>query len=74
VGFGVSFYPEESATSFANAVSEAARAALSEWVKNVGKGIDKNKLNSLEIEFFCVPLPSAQRFRDVFLEVMGLKP
>lgn len=74
VGFGVPFYPGDGATALANDIAEAAKAALVNWADNVGNGVAKNKLENLEIEFFCVPLPSAQGFRDVFLEVMGLKP
>ena len=64
----------EGATAVADDIAKAAKAALIDWVAEVGKGITKNKLDSLEIEFFCLPLPSAQGFRDTFLEVMGLKP
>lgn len=73
VGFGVQFYPGDGAAAVAADIAEAAKAALSDWTETVGKGITKNKLEGLEIEFFCVPLPSAQGFRDIFLEVMGLK-
>lgn len=73
VGFGVPFYPDEGATAVADEVADAAKKALVEWVGKVGTEITANKLENLEIEFFCVPLPSAKNFRDVFLEVMGLK-
>jgi hypothetical protein len=74
VGFGVSFYPGEGATAVAEEIVSAVKEALAGWVKAIGTGIVANKLESLEIEFLCVPLPSAQDFRNVFLEVMGLKP
>lgn len=74
VGFGVPFYPGEGMTAVADDIAKAAKTALADWVVEVGKGIEKNKLGSLEIEFLCVPLPSSQGFRDVFLEVMGLRP
>lgn len=74
VGFGVPFYPSDGATALSDDIAAAAKAVLNDWVERVSKGILKNKLESLEIEFFCVPLPSAQEFRDTFLEVMGLKP
>lgn len=74
VGFGVPFYPAEGVATVADEIAGAAKLALNDWVDKVGKGITKNKLERLEIEFFCVPLPSAQDFRNVFLEVMGLKP
>ena len=73
VGFGVPFYPGEGASALADEVTESAKAAFVEWVGKVGEGVAKNKLEALEIEFFCVPLPSSQGFRDIFLEVMGLK-
>lgn len=73
VGFGVPFYPGEGAKAIADEIAGAAKTALADWVDRVGKGITKNNLDSLDIEFFCVPLPSAQDFRNVFLEVMGLK-
>lgn len=73
VGFGVPFYPGEGAKAIADEIAGAAKTALADWVDRVSKGITKNKLDSLDIEFFCVPLPSAQDFRNVFLEVMGLK-
>lgn len=74
VGFGVPFYPGEGATAVADEIANAVKEALAEWVEKVGAGIIANKLESLEIEFFCVPLPSAKGFRDAFLEVMGLAP
>ena len=72
VGFGVPFYPSEGASAMADEIAEAAKTALVQWVSKVGEGVVKNKLETLEIEFFCVPLPSSQGFRDIFLEVMGL--
>ncbi len=72
VGFGVPFYPDEGAVGVADEIAAAVKEALADWVEKVGTGIVSNKLESLEIEFLCVPLPSAQGFRDVFLKVMGL--
>lgn len=73
VGFGVPFYPIKGATGVADDIAAASKAALTDWVMRVGKGVTKNKLESLEIEFFCVPLPSSEEFREVFLKVMGLE-
>lgn len=73
VGFGVPFYPAKGATGVADEIAAASKAALTDWVTRVGKGVTKNKLESLEIEFFCVPLPSSEEFREVFLKVMGLE-
>lgn len=73
VGFGVPFYPAKGATGVADDIAAASKAALTDWATRVGKGVTKNKLESLEIEFFCVPLPSSEEFREVFLKVMGLE-
>jgi hypothetical protein len=73
VGFAVPFYPKKDAEAVADEIAAAAREALVDWRDKIGKGLTANKLESLEIEFFCMPLPSAQEFRDAFLEAMGLK-
>ncbi len=73
VGFAVPFYPKKDAEAVADEISEAARKALVDWRKQIGKGLAANKLNNLEIEFFCMPLPSAKDFRNAFLKAMGLK-
>ncbi|WP_114859744.1 HamA C-terminal domain-containing protein [Azospirillum brasilense] len=73
VGFGAPFYPKNDAQAVADEIAKAAREALVDWREKIGKSLTANKLESLEIEFFCIPLPSAQDFRDAFLEAMGLK-
>jgi len=72
-GFAVPFYPKEDVEAVADEIAEAAREALVDWRNKIGRGLAANKLESVEIEFFCMPLPSAQDFRDAFLEAMGLK-
>lgn len=73
VGFGAPFYPKHDALAIADEIAKAARESLVDWREKIGKSLTANKLESLEIEFFCIPLPSAQDFRDAFLEAMGLK-
>jgi hypothetical protein len=73
VGFAVPFYPKDDAEAVADEIAQAARVALVDWQAKIGTGLTANKLQNLEIEFFCMPLPSAQGFRDAFLEVMGAK-
>ena len=73
VGFAVPFYPQNDVQAVANDIAEAARKALTEWQGKIGTSLTANKLQDFKIEFFCVPLPSAQGFRDAFLEAMGLK-
>ena len=73
VGFAAPFYPKKDAQAIADEIAKAAREALVDWRKKIGNNLTEHKLERLEIEFFCIPLPSAQEFRDAFLEAMGLK-
>lgn len=73
VGFDASFYPKDEAKAVADQISEASRAELSGWSKRIGERIKLEKLDQIEIELFCVPLPSAEGFRAAFLKAMGIK-
>lgn len=73
VGFDASFYPKDEAKAVADQISEASRAELSGWSKRIGERIKLEKLDQIEIELFCVPLPSAEGFRAAFLQAMGIK-
>ncbi|BCD88223.1 hypothetical protein PSm6_46300 [Pseudomonas solani] len=73
VGFDAPFYPKGEAKAVAEDIVEASRTALIDWTKHVGKRLKKEKLNQIEIELFCIPLPSAEGFRAAFLKAMGIK-
>ena len=72
VGFDAPFYPGDSAKAVADEIAVAARDGLKAWQKNIGKRLAEEKLDQVEIEFFCIPLPSAEGFRTSFLKAMGL--
>jgi hypothetical protein len=74
IGFDTKFYPNEDADALAADIATAAKAAISEWSSKIENRITKEKLEKVEIEFLCVPLPSAQGFRDAFLKVLGHTP
>ncbi|WDR00858.1 DUF1837 domain-containing protein [Devosia sp. J2-20] len=74
VGFDASFYPASDARGIADEIVAAARDGLSTWAKSVGLRLSEEKLEHFEVQFFCVPLPSADTFRSAFLEALGLKP
>ena len=38
----------------------------------IGKRLKTEKLGQIEIQLFCLPLPSADDFRAAFLKAMGL--
>lgn len=73
VAFDADIYPGGDAKVVADELAEAARKALLGWSKSIGKRLVAEKLSSMEIELFCIPLPSAQGFRAAFLKAMGLE-
>lgn len=72
VGFDAPFYPADQVKAVADEIAEAARAGLESWRAAIGNRLKAEKLEQVEIELFCLPLPSADGFRDAFLAAMGL--
>ncbi|WP_249146604.1 DUF1837 domain-containing protein [Bradyrhizobium sp. AUGA SZCCT0042] len=70
VGFDAAFYPNEDTNVLADDVASAAKAVLNEWAAKIEKRILEEKLEKFEIEFLCVPLPSAPAFREAFLKTL----
>ncbi|RCH05463.1 hypothetical protein CSC36_3509 [Pseudomonas aeruginosa] len=73
VGFDAPFYPKDNAKAVAEEIVEASRTALTGWSNRIGERLKLEKLDQMEIELFCVPLPSAEGFRAAFLKAMGIK-
>jgi hypothetical protein len=73
VGFDAPFYPKGDAKGVAEEIVKASRAELTSWSKSIGNRLKLEKLEQMEIEVFCVPLPSAEGFRAAFLKAMGIK-
>lgn len=73
VGFDADFYPGEGEKGVAADIASAARAELEKWKNRISDRVAEEKLQQIEIELFCLPLPSAEGFRDAFLRAMGLK-
>ncbi|OGO84278.1 MAG: hypothetical protein A2203_02440 [Chromatiales bacterium RIFOXYA1_FULL_46_5] len=73
IGFDAEFYPKENAKSVADEVITASRIALKDWSNYIGERLKSEKLEQLEIEFLCIPMPSADGFREAFLKAMGKK-
>ena len=73
VGFDAAFYPGGDAKGLASEIAASARVEMEKWKKRVGERLTAEKLAEIEIELFCLPLPSAEGFRDAFLGAMGLK-
>lgn len=72
IAFDAEFYPKVGAKAVAQDIVDAAKAELAKWNKNVKNRMSKEKLEGFHIEFFCVPVPSADGFRDAFLQALGV--
>jgi hypothetical protein len=73
VGFDAPFYPKDGAKAVAEEIVKASRKALTGWRASIGERLKLEKLDRIEIEMFCVPLPSAEGFRAAFLKAMGIQ-
>lgn len=72
VGFDASFYPGESIKAVGAEIAQAARAELIKWRARIGERLKSEKLEQIEIQMLCIPLPSAEGFRSAFLQALGL--
>ena len=72
IAFDGSFYPKGTSKAVADEIMSAAESEMVKWIKNVKNRIDIEKLESFDIQFFCVPLPSADGFRESFLKALGI--
>ena len=73
VGFDAPFYPADNVKAIADQIVEGSRQALSDWGDKIGARLTAEKLSEMEIQLFCIPLPSADGFRAAFLKAMGVK-
>ena len=73
VGFDAPFYPKEDAKAVSDDIINASRTELAGWSQTIGTRLKAEKLDQMEIELLCIPLPSAEGFRSAFLKAMGMK-
>lgn len=73
VGFDAPFYPAEDARATADKIVTSSREALATWSGKIGSRLTAEKLSGMEIQLFCIPLPSADGFRAAFLKALGIK-
>jgi Cap4 SAVED domain len=71
VGFNCDCYPPKDAKAVADEVAKKAEAAIEAWSKQIKNRADTEKVHDIEIQFFCIPLPSADDFREAFLKALG---
>lgn len=56
----------------ADEILSAAKDEMQKWMKNVKNRLGIEKLESFDIQFFCVPMPSVDGFRSSLLKALGL--
>ncbi len=72
IAFDADFYPKDGAKAVADEIGSAAKSEMNKWMKNVINRISIEKLESFDIQIFCVPVPSADGFRASFLKALGI--
>jgi hypothetical protein len=72
VGFDAAFYPVDTIKAVADEIAAAARVEFEAWLSTIDRRLTTEKLEQVEIELFCLPLPSVEGFRAAFLTAMGL--
>lgn len=70
VGFAVDEYPDPGDGT--EGLPEAVREQVDGWYEAIAERVTSEGVESFEIEVFCLPLPSAERFRDAFREQLRL--
>ena len=59
-------YAEES-----EVILDEVQERVDAWAKGVKTRVATKKVESIEIEFFCLPLPSVDRLRSEFQKLIG---
>ena len=72
IGFDADFYPDETAQAAASDIAAAAKQEFKKWIVNIKNRLKIEKLENIKIEFFCVPVPSVEKFRSEFKKALGI--
>lgn len=72
VGFDCDAYPKGPSKTELNAVVSAITSTLPGWKQHVAKRVREEKINAFSMHFLFVPFPSADEFRTLFREHLGL--
>jgi len=72
VGFDCDAYPKGPSKTELKAVVSAITSTLPGWKQHVTKRVTEEKLDAFSMHFLFVPFPSADEFRKLFREHLGL--
>ena len=72
IGFDASDYPAPSEQRAEAAVHASLLTNVEKWKSSLSRAAKTHGISSIHIDAFCVPVPSADRFRDEFRGHLGL--
>lgn len=71
-GFTHDGYRNLKTTDAIKEISTIINSEIADWARRVKGRITEEKLDQYEIHFFCLAMPSSEKFRESFLKTMGL--
>lgn len=71
-GFDSAAYSADNPEGTADAIATSLELEIGSWSEAAKRRITAERLESFDIHFICVPLPSADEFRAYFLKVLGV--
>mgnify|MGYP003766181597 FL=1 len=71
VGFDCEHYPSDPNTAIQDHLNSAMATAVQSWNGRIAERIRDASLSSFVIHCFCVPVPSVEKFRALFLQGIG---
>lgn len=70
--FDSASYPAADAETTADEIAEAITSELEGWSSTAGGRVVNETLENFHIHLICVPMPSADAFREYFLRLLGV--
>lgn len=70
--FNCDCYPNGDVEAKADEIAAGITKQLTQWVNAVNGRVSHEKLDSFDIHFVCIPMPSAEDFRSYFLSLLGV--
>jgi hypothetical protein len=71
VGFDCDHYPSAPNEMVQSQIDDAMANAVAQWHSSITTRITATSLTSFVIHCFCMPVPSVERMRELFLEGLG---
>lgn len=72
VGFDCNGFPSDDEEGIWDTIESSLKAKLPDWEEHVKNRIGKEKLTIFDIHFICVPMRSADEFRQYFLKLLKM--